>query len=187
MNTRQALLDAASELVRARGYAGFSYADLAERVGIRKASIHHHFPAKDDLGLALVEDYTHAFAHALHEISMRLLGARQRLEAYTDLYRNSLEQELGCLCGMMGSDISLVSAQVASGIRRFMQLNRDWLENVIADGQRSGEIVGGPPAGQLAMTVLASCQGSLLVARACGDATTFDQAIGSLLGTLGTA
>jgi len=28
----------------------FSYADLAKSVGVSKASIHHHFPAKEDLG-----------------------------------------------------------------------------------------------------------------------------------------
>ncbi|KAE9771026.1 TetR family transcriptional regulator, partial [Escherichia coli] len=40
-NTRQ--------LLTTGGYKSFSYADLAERVGIRKASIHHHFPGKEDL------------------------------------------------------------------------------------------------------------------------------------------
>ncbi|WP_436718796.1 hypothetical protein [Escherichia coli] len=27
---------------------GFSYADLEKEIGIRKASIHHHFPRKTD-------------------------------------------------------------------------------------------------------------------------------------------
>ena len=53
-DTRAELLIQAETLVRGRGYAGFSYADLAEAVGIRKASIHHHFPTKVDLGAALV-------------------------------------------------------------------------------------------------------------------------------------
>lgn len=187
MNTRQALLDAASELVRARGYAGFSYADLAERVGIRKASIHHHFATKDDLGLALVEQYTETFAEALLGIRDRIPGARACLDAYADLYRESLRQELGCLCGMMASDISLVSAKVAAGIRRFMDLNRDWLEAVIVEGQRDRQVTPLLRPREAALSVLTSCQGSLLVARSCHDPNTFDQAIGSLLDTLCTA
>src|SRR5271170_2575953 len=53
--TREALLDAAFELLGTVGYASFSYRDLAEKVGIRTASIHYHFPSKSDLGVALVE------------------------------------------------------------------------------------------------------------------------------------
>ena len=61
MNTRTSLLDSAEQAVRQRGYNGFSYADLAREIGIRKASIHHHFPTKADLGLALIERYNQNF------------------------------------------------------------------------------------------------------------------------------
>ena len=54
-DTRQRILDVAEQLLLERGYAGFSYQDIADAVGIRKASIHHHFPAKEDLGRAIIE------------------------------------------------------------------------------------------------------------------------------------
>ena len=44
-------------MLRSRGYAAFSYADLEKMVGIRKASIHHYFPKKEDLGVEIVETY----------------------------------------------------------------------------------------------------------------------------------
>ena len=56
-DTRAELLTQAELLIRTRGYSGFSYADLAEGVGIRKASIHHHFPAKSDLATALLRAF----------------------------------------------------------------------------------------------------------------------------------
>jgi len=49
------LMGGAAGLIMRRGYNGFSYADLAERFGIRKASIHHHFPSKVDLVVAVLE------------------------------------------------------------------------------------------------------------------------------------
>lgn len=55
MDTRTALLQSAERAARQRGYDGFSYADLAGDVGLRKASIHHHFPTKATLALALIE------------------------------------------------------------------------------------------------------------------------------------
>ncbi|KFJ90149.1 TetR family transcriptional regulator, partial [Pseudomonas sp. 1-7] len=51
------MIQTAENLMRTRGYTAFSYADLSEAVGIRKASIHHHFPTKEDLGAAIVEEY----------------------------------------------------------------------------------------------------------------------------------
>lgn len=52
--TREALLVAAAERLQAVGWASFSFRDLGKQVGIRAASIHHHFPTKADLGIALV-------------------------------------------------------------------------------------------------------------------------------------
>ncbi|REM97679.1 TetR/AcrR family transcriptional regulator, partial [Mycobacterium tuberculosis] len=39
----------ARSLLESGGYNGFSYADIAARVNISKASIHHHFPSKAEL------------------------------------------------------------------------------------------------------------------------------------------
>ena len=77
--TREKLIENATDLVRMQGFAGFSYADLANAVGIRKASIHHHFPAKEDLGVAIVEAYTEGFVEALDDLSRRYATARERL------------------------------------------------------------------------------------------------------------
>jgi TetR/AcrR family transcriptional repressor of nem operon len=55
------ILDVAQEAIQKRGYNAFSYADLAEAVGIRKASIHHYFPSKADLGLAVIRRYRESF------------------------------------------------------------------------------------------------------------------------------
>ncbi|MGR7122804.1 TetR/AcrR family transcriptional regulator, partial [Klebsiella aerogenes] len=55
MSTYDSLLDLADTLIQENGYQGFSYADLASKLGIRKASIHYHFPAKTDLGIAYCE------------------------------------------------------------------------------------------------------------------------------------
>jgi len=52
--TRKRILDIAEKLILTRGYNGFSYQDISETIGIRKASIHYHYPLKENL----VERYT---------------------------------------------------------------------------------------------------------------------------------
>lgn len=56
-STSEKILDIAQSLIVAGGYNGFSYADIAAAIGIRKASIHHHFPTKAELVAVLVDRY----------------------------------------------------------------------------------------------------------------------------------
>ena len=55
MNTRERILDSARRLLQTRSYAGFSFQDVADEVGIRKASIYSHFASKDELVTAALE------------------------------------------------------------------------------------------------------------------------------------
>jgi AcrR family transcriptional regulator len=53
-DTRERILNAALFLFVERGYAGTSVADLAKRLGMTKAALYYHFPAKADILSALV-------------------------------------------------------------------------------------------------------------------------------------
>src|SRR5262249_21674894 len=139
-HTRAQLLTAAEAAVRRVGYAGFSYADLANRVGIRKPSIHHHFPLKEDLGAALVETYTDSFRETLDNIAAAAPHAPQRLAAYATLYRAGLQAGQGCLCGVLASELAGLPERVRAGVRRFFEVNVEWLAAVIAEGQAVGSI-----------------------------------------------
>ncbi len=170
-DTRSTLIDDATTLVRRRGYAGFSYADLAEAVGIRKPSIHHHFPLKEDLGAAIVDAYALAFAEHLADILARSTTTRERLRAYAGLYREGLLAGEGCLCGVLASELAGLPEKVRSGVRRFFAQNLQWLEHA------------GVPARQARMA-LATLQGAMLVALAMNTPEPFDAAVEALLSTV---
>ena len=53
-DTRQRILDVATELFRDRGYAGTSIRDIADCLGITKAALYYHFACKEDMLHALV-------------------------------------------------------------------------------------------------------------------------------------
>ena len=69
MNARspkaEEILDAAETMARTGGYHGFSFREIAKQVGIKAASVHYHFPGKDDLGAAVTRRYTDRFLAAL--------------------------------------------------------------------------------------------------------------------------
>jgi len=53
--TRQRLLDAAAECLAELGWAGSTVSVVAERAGVTRGALQHHFPTREDLFTAAVE------------------------------------------------------------------------------------------------------------------------------------
>lgn len=78
----ESILSCAGKLIVAGGYNGFSYADIADIVGIRKPSIHHHFPTKVDLVCSLMRDYRQKADAGLQFIQGRSDNCFEQLRSY---------------------------------------------------------------------------------------------------------
>ncbi len=127
------IVEAATAVVQMGGYNSFSYADIADAVGIRKASIHHHFPAKSDLGQEVARRYRQRFAEALNDIELKTDDAVLRLERYADLYARHISQHgRMCLCGMLAAEYATLPAGVQEEVRGFFDEQREWLAHTLA-------------------------------------------------------
>lgn len=171
--TLDRILDVAERLVQVRGYNAFSYADVAEAVGIRKASLHHHFPGKADLGAALVARYHRAFFAALAAIDAQAGSAVDRLERYMDVYGSVLRRNRMCLCGMLASDVATLPEAMRDGLSRFFTENEGWLRRVLEDGRERGELRFPGSAAVTASVFVSSLEGAMLVARGSGRPDRF--------------
>jgi TetR/AcrR family transcriptional repressor of nem operon len=183
---RSTLIDIATGQVRRLGYSAFSYADLADAVGIRKPSIHHHFPTKEDLGVAIVAAYTEHFSGQLDRIDAKTGDMIERLRAYARLYREGLEARRGCLCGVLASEVAVLPQQVQAGVRQFFGLNLRWIERVLRDGRSNGSLRDGVEPRVAARMVLAALQGALFLALSLEEPAAFDQTVAGLLRGLRT-
>jgi TetR/AcrR family transcriptional regulator, transcriptional repressor for nem operon len=181
MEMKERILTSAQKLVQQRGFNGFSYADIASEVGIRKASLHHHFPTKTDLGVALLEVYSVQLDSELMQISSLLLPADAKLAAYVALYRYSLQAECMCLGGMLATEALTLDAVMLPGLKRFFARNTEWLADVIAEGRTQQLFtLNGTPEDH-ARIFLSALQGALLIARVTGDCAAFEQTTGLLI------
>lgn len=180
MDTRTALLDSAERAARQRGFDAFSYADLAKEVGIRKASVHYHFPLKADLAFGLIERYAQRFSETLSHIGVSPEPAAAKLSAYRELYRDALaDGDQLCLCVSLSAGRDSLSDEVLTELNRFHEDSIARLEHIFEAGHKDGSIAHvGDPASEAAAT-LALMEGAQLVARAAKDVTLFDQATAS--------
>ncbi|MEI9915583.1 MAG: TetR/AcrR family transcriptional regulator [Methylovirgula sp.] len=156
--TREKLLAEAEVLVRKRGWSGFSYADLAAAVGLRKASIHHHFHVKEDLGIALIEAYGLRYDQALAQIIASSADGLARVEAYAKLYLHGLELEQGCLAAAMAAELGTLPPRIRDGVAAFFQRHIAWLHQILAEGQINGTIGDDVDPDQSARMVVATLE-----------------------------
>lgn len=160
------IVDAGEALIQRLGYNGFSYEDVAQMVGIRKPSIHHHFPSKLELGVVVAQRYTHRFRQALLHIEGTQARAPERLRAYAQLFEATYAQNRRlCVCGILGAESDSLPAEINAEVRGFFEINVAWLAGVLAQGQTAGSLKAGLSAQDWAATLLATLEGAMLVGR----------------------
>lgn len=186
MDTREHILDTAQRLAQQRGFNAFSYADIAAAVGVRKASIHHHFPSKNDLELELVRRYRQDFSAKLDDIKRRHADAATRLRQYGNLYLATLTGGGICLCGMMASDISSLAPALREPLRVFFEDQVAWLHSVLEAGRDAGELRFNDHPARQALGVLSSLQGGLVIAHALQDKAVLQSLLDNILTGLGS-
>lgn len=171
--TAEQILDLAEALIQTRGYSAFSYQDIAERLGIRKASIHYHFPSKTDLGTAVIDRYVARFGGALAAIaSDRSQPSMRMLDFYLQPYLEFANTpDKICLCGALAGEILALPAEFRSRVDGFFRTHQAWLADILKRGAARSEFKLGAPATRLARFIFAALQGALLVQRTTGEAT----------------
>ncbi|GGF89123.1 TetR family transcriptional regulator [Azorhizobium oxalatiphilum] len=173
--TADDILDCARTLIVSGGYNGFSYADIAAVVGIRKASIHHHFPAKSDLVRTLVARYRAEAAAGIGAVDRNVPDPLNQLRAYVGYWEACIADASApfCLCALLACEIPVLPADVVAEVRAHFRTFSGWLTKVLARGVAEGRLrLTGTPEAE-AEAFLATVHGAMLSARAYGDPSMF--------------
>jgi TetR/AcrR family transcriptional repressor of nem operon len=173
--TVEAILRCARSSIVAGGYNGFSYADIAAVVGIRKASIHHHFPTKIDLVLALVKQYRGEAEAGTAEIERHVPDPLEQLRSYTGYWESCIgdPETSYCLCALLATQIPVLPDEIALEVRAYFRALSAWLTSVLERGAQQGSITLSADAHSEAEALMAAVHGAMLAARAYGDPQAF--------------
>lgn len=169
------IIQRTSELLASGGYNGFSYADIAELVDVRKASIHHHFPAKADLVKATVVLHRDATRRGLQSLDQLTADPLARLVAYSRYWAECIEQSNPpiCICALLAAELPAIPVEVADEVKGHFRDLHAWTTSVMAAGASTGAMrLAGTPSAE-ASAFIASIHGAMLAARASGDASLF--------------
>ncbi|TWB63966.1 TetR/AcrR family transcriptional regulator [Nitrospirillum viridazoti] len=175
-NSKEAILAAARQIAQAHGYGGLNYRDLAAAVGIKAASIYHHFPSKADLAAAVARRYREDTAVELEAMAAQAPNAAAALRRYPQAFRRALENDNRlCLCSFMSAEVDDLPDIVRAEVRAFADVNVAWL----AKGLAAAGIVAPDKAEGRARAIFAAISGAQLMARSRADITLYDSLVDS--------
>jgi TetR/AcrR family transcriptional repressor of nem operon len=173
--TSDNILSCAQSLIVAGGYNGFSYADIAKTVGIRNASIHHHFGSKADLVRALVFRYREEALAGIADMERRISDPAEQLRVYTGFWEACIGNPASsfCVCALLASEIPVLPEEVTIEVKAHFRMISSWLTSVLERGAKQGCIKLAATAKEEAEIFMATVHGAMLSARAYGDAKMF--------------
>ncbi|MCX4162402.1 MULTISPECIES: TetR/AcrR family transcriptional regulator [Paraburkholderia] len=173
-STSESILAAAKAIAQAHGYNGLNFRDLADDVGIKAASIYHHFPSKADLGAAVAKRYWEDSAAALDALLAESADPLQCLRQYPDTFRKALERDNRmCLCSFMAAEHDDLPEVVMKEVRTFADVNIAWLSKVLS----AAALVDSKEAERRAGAIFAAIAGAQLMARSRSDISLYDALI----------
>lgn len=184
--TNGRILEAGRRLIMHNGYSGFSYADIADAVEIRKASIHHHFPAKSDLAVAVVKQSREQFDAGMAAFKADGADPVQQLGAYIGYWEQCIADSSApfCVAGMLGAELPVLPEDVAQEVRAHFANLTVWLEGVLEAGVKSRQFKLTESVEDEAATLVSLVYGAMLAARAYGDAALFKTVTGQAMARL---
>jgi len=160
MKTREKIIAITERKLREGGYNGFSFRDIADELSVKTASIHYHFPTKEELVKVVATKYDDNFFLNLEKKSQKLSRGQERIRAYINTYQQAYKKaKQPCLCGVLMGEASVLSADIKKILQSVSQRHKAWLETELAlvpAAKNKTEII--------ANNIFAAIEGAMLLA-----------------------
>jgi TetR/AcrR family transcriptional repressor of nem operon len=186
--TAERILQTAKALITDHGYSAFSYADISEAVNIRKASIHHHFPTKANLVVAVLKVHRERFMQATQSLTEQVNDPLARLQAYVQHWEGCIrnKNEPFCIAALLAAELPSLPEEVGAAVQQHFLALSGWIRQTLEEGVRKHTIkLQGTPENE-AQTFMATVHGAMLSARALGNCNVFEAITTSALQRIST-
>jgi AcrR family transcriptional regulator len=187
--TRARIVEAATNLVLARGVGATTLNDIRAGTGTSKSQLFHYFPGgKSDLVRALAELQIERVFDAQRPF-LDTLDSWEAWNAWRDsvVTYYSSQTRWGCPIGAMVSELIGTDPVLAGEVAEHMDRWRDYLQSGVTRMLVAGELRTGTDPETLALAIFASLQGGLLLAQSMQSAKPLKAALDAALVALRSA
>jgi AcrR family transcriptional regulator len=170
---RNKVLDVAEASFQSRGYNASSFADLMASAGVSGGALHHHFPTKKALALAVIEERVAAALDETWIAPVQAAGsAREGVRAVFEAVAAELEQQgfvRGCPLNNLAHELSLADPDFRLALAGIFAGWRQAIADKIRADQQAGRERGTDPE-RFAALAIAAYSGAMSMAKTTQDA-----------------
>ena len=178
--TRARIVESAAALIHKRGVAGTTLDDVKAAAEVSGSQMYHYFPDKDDLVQAVIVFQ----AESIVARNRDALSSPNGVEAWRKMVMTAAKRtnakggcQLGSLVGQLAESDPEARALIAGGFNQWAAAISDGLRSLHAEGR----LPSGIDPDDLALTLLATLQGGLLLAQVQQTPRPFETAVDTLL------
>lgn len=163
--TREQIIDAADELFYQRGFEHTSFADIASAVNISRGNFYHHFKAKDDILVAVIDRRLAKTGELLAAWETTSRSPADRICSFVTMLIANREpiMRFGCPVGTLCAELAKLNHIAQADANKLFILFREWLSRQFSLLGHAAE------ADDLAMHLLMRSQGIATLAQAFHD------------------
>lgn len=168
LDTKTKILKEGRALLQKHGYNGFSFQDIANLINIKKPSLYDHYPSKDELIMAIINDYSSKFDTWTLKIQ-DLSPLQKVMQVFHVFHAFAIDEKKVCPILALTTDLQVLSKSAQNAMKQFNEKWLDWLTHVIKQGQKDQSIKKNLSAQQLSQFIYSQIMGAQMQARIKND------------------
>jgi TetR/AcrR family transcriptional repressor of nem operon len=174
-DARERLLESCQALMHEKGYTAVGVGEVCSRAGVNKGSFYYFFPSKQELALAVIDEFGAASSDQLSQVLESEAPPLERLERFFDAsYRAHRESRetcgklLGCPIGNLALEMGSQNEVLRERLRGVLDGQIDRFAAVLQEAIDRGDLPRQVARGTAA-SLMALIEGTLLLAKASDD------------------
>jgi len=173
------IIQVATDFIKKYGYDSFSYKDLSEAVGITKATLHHHFAKKEDLGIAVLQVIQGQLEY-LKEKTFEIEDSKERLTFMFECMKGTVQEKDICPISSMQAEFNVIPDSLRGKISEISTFEVDLLTQILEVGKKDGSFHFEGDAKNTALIMMTSYKGAIMYSRSV-ESTILDTVLEGII------
>lgn len=175
------IIEAAGQLITEDGYAKLTTKRLAERMQFSEAALYRHFTNKEAILVGMLEHLTASVQKRMEAVKAKEELPERRLRAMFDSHFTYFQAHPEYLMAIFATNFIESSPAADEAVGGLMEVMRQHLHAVIAEGQKAGAFRKGMPTDMLVQIVMGTFRLHMLQWRMTGKKTDVKRAGNKLI------
>jgi TetR/AcrR family transcriptional repressor of nem operon len=169
LHTRDKIVELGRNYIQRVGYHSFNYKQIATTLNIKNSAIHHYYPGKEDLGVAVVKKDHEDFKKMKDGLALH--SPLQNVEALLNNYADYFKEGKLCVIGTFESVAYEIPEKIKLSTVAYLGDLFSWLKDAMQAGLDKGDFHFKQSPAELAELWLATLPGALMTGRLRGEIT----------------